>query len=105
VYALQLIPRFATRFVPLLIVVLSAVVISRAGVYALFWLLWLPRGKDTLFIYSDSPIWREYMINEVLPLLHKRAIVLNWSQRRKWKRWSLATWVTKPILCKSLIIS
>ena len=39
-------------------------------------------AQDTLFIYSDSPIWREYMINEVLPLVHERAIVLNWSQRR-----------------------
>jgi hypothetical protein len=83
--------------VPLLIIVLLALVISRVGVYLLVWVLWLPRGKDTLFIYSDSPIWREYMINEVLPLVHERATVLNWSQRRTWKRWSLATWVFRAI--------
>ncbi len=81
---------------PLLLVLallcLSVFVISRLAVFPLIWILWLPRGKDTLFIYSDSPIWREYMTNEVLPLISERAVVLNWSERRTWNKWSLATW-------------
>ena len=40
-------------------------------------------------MYSDSPIWRDYMTSEVLPLVHERAVVLDWSERKKWERWSL----------------
>jgi hypothetical protein len=46
--------------------------------------LWLARGKDVLFVYPDSPTWRDHMLNELLPALEKRSIVLNWSERRKW---------------------
>ena len=41
-------------------------------------------------VYSDSPIWHEYMTTQVLPLVQERAVVLNWSERTKWSRWSLA---------------
>jgi hypothetical protein len=58
-------------------------------IYFAIWSSWLTRGKDILFIYSDSPIWRDYMLSEILPLVEDRAIVLNWSERRTWKRWSL----------------
>jgi hypothetical protein len=53
-------------------------------------LCWLPRGKDILFVYSDSPIWLEYMTTQVLPLVEHRAAVLNWSDRSRWSPWSLA---------------
>lgn len=43
-----------------------------------------------LLVYSDSPVWHEYMTTQVLPLVEERAIVLNWSQRKKWSHWSLA---------------
>lgn len=59
------------------------------ALYALVWTVWLPRGRDVLVVYSDSPIWSEYMRNEVLPLVEGRAFVLNWSERRNWKTWSL----------------
>jgi hypothetical protein len=52
--------------------------------------LWLPKGKDVLLVYSDSPIWHEYMTTQVLPLVEERAVVLNWSERKKWSHWSLA---------------
>ena len=61
----------------------------RALLYLLVWAFWLPRGKDILFVYSDSPIWHEYMATYVLPLVQERAVVLNWSQRKKWSRWLL----------------
>src|SRR6266404_233131 len=57
--------------------------------YVYIWSFWLTRGKDILFVYSDSPIWRDYMLSEMLPLVETRAVVLNWSERRTWKRWSL----------------
>lgn len=62
----------------------------RVALYLLIWSLWLPKGKDILFIFSDSPIWREYMATELLPLVEERAIVLNWSRRKTWSRWSLS---------------
>ena len=51
------------------------------------WTWWCLRGRDVLFVYSDSPIWREYIETRVLPFLGPRATVLNWSHR---KRWSLS---------------
>ncbi len=59
------------------------------ALYLLVWLVWLPKGKDILFVYSDSPIWRDYMTREILPLVERRAVVLNWSERSKWSQWSL----------------
>jgi hypothetical protein len=72
----------------LVLVILAGLAISL--VYLSIWILWLTRGKDILFVYSDSPIWRDYMLTEMLPLISSRAIVLNWSERRAWKRWSLS---------------
>lgn len=43
-----------------------------------------------LLIYSDSPIWHDYIVNEIAPLVADRAVVLNWSERRPWRWWSLA---------------
>ena len=75
--------------VPLALFAIANHLIYRALLYLLVWALWLPRGKDILFVYSDSPIWHEYMATQVLPLVQDRAIVLNWSERKKWPRWSL----------------
>jgi|SRR5208337_384029 len=61
----------------------------KLAVYSLVWILWLPRGKDVLVVYSDNPIWSDYMLTQVLPLLGERAMVLNWSERRSWPKWSL----------------
>ena len=90
------VPRF-TLFIFFLPVILPLVVIglvlhiaNKAIVYVLVWVLWLPRGKDVLYISSDSPIWKEYMETGVFPLVAKRAIVLSWSARSKWPKWSFA---------------
>jgi hypothetical protein len=74
---------------PLALVALALHFLLRAVLYLLVWLLWIPKGKDVLFVYSDSPIWREYMTSHVLPLVRERAVVLNWSERSKWSPWSL----------------
>jgi hypothetical protein len=74
---------------PLALVALALHFLLRAVLYVLVWLLWIPKGKDVLFVYSDSPIWREYMTSHVLPLVRERAVVLNWSERSKWSPWSL----------------
>ena len=78
---------------PLLLLVLSLYSLHRLALYLLIWCLWIPRGTDALFIYSDSPIWRDYMINKILPLVESRAVVLNWSERKSWSNRSFAVHV------------
>ena len=43
-----------------------------------------------LYVSSDSPIWKEYMETEVFPLVAERAVVLSWSARGKWPKWSFS---------------
>jgi hypothetical protein len=74
---------------PLALFAVANHLLYRALLYLLVWALWLPRGKDILFVYSDSPISHEYMATQVLPLVRERSVVLNWSERKKWSRWSL----------------
>jgi hypothetical protein len=69
-------------------VVLVLYLLHRAALYCFIWLLWLPKGKDVLLVQSDSPIWHDYMTTQVLPLVLDRAVVLNWSERHKWTKWS-----------------
>jgi hypothetical protein len=76
--------------IPLALTVLLVSYLNRAALYLLIWVLWLPKGKDTLVICSNSPIWQDYMSQEILPLLRERAVILNWSERKRWPRWSLA---------------
>lgn len=40
--------------------------------------------KHILFIYSNSPTWKEYIEDNLLPKLEKQSIFLNWSERSKW---------------------
>ncbi len=69
----------------LLLVVLVLYVVSTICLHIVIWCWWCPRGRDILFVYSDSPIWHDYIEQNVLPYLGERAIVLNWSQRKRWR--------------------
>jgi hypothetical protein len=73
---------------PLALITLALYFGHRIALYMLVWVLWLPTGKDMLVVHSDSPIWHDYMTTQVLPLVQERALVLNWSERNKWPRWS-----------------
>jgi hypothetical protein len=64
--------------------------LNKLMVYLLVWLWWLPAGKDVLLVCSDSPVWREYVDTEIFPLVAGRAVVLNWSARHNWPKWSFA---------------
>jgi len=75
---------------PLAIVGLVLHFLNKVVVYLLVWVWWLPRGKDVLYVSSDSPIWKEYMESEIFPLIAERAVVLSWSARSKWPKWSFA---------------
>ena len=79
--------------IPFAAVVLVLYWLHRVALYGLIWLLWLPRGKDVLLVHSDSPIWHDYMTTQVVPLVQNRAVILNWSQRHKWSKWSFSVHV------------
>jgi hypothetical protein len=72
---------------PLIVVALLLFTLHRLVLYLLVWMVWVPNGKDTLLVYSDSPIWHDYMTEQVLPLVKDRAIILNWSERSTWRHW------------------
>ena len=55
--------------------------------HMMVWVFWCPRGKYILFVYSDSPIWKDYIEKNILPRLQTCAVILNWSQRKSWPRW------------------
>ena len=55
-------------------------------------LWWLPRGRRVIFVYSNSPVWRDYVEANILPRLPATAVVLNWSERAQWPFWNLAVW-------------
>ena len=46
---------------------------------------WGNLGKRLLFVYSNSPHWQDYLECHWIPLLRDQAVILNWSERRKWK--------------------
>lgn len=37
-----------------------------------------------LFAYSNSPIYKEYVENTLIPMIKEKAIIFNWSERKKW---------------------
>ena len=51
--------------------------------YTSIWLTW--QRRLVIFVYSDSPTWKEYIEREILPPVKNRVVILNWSERRKWK--------------------
>jgi hypothetical protein len=81
---------FLPLIIPLALLAVSFWALHRCSVWLLIQLWWLPRGKNVLVIYSDSPIWRDYMKQEIMPLVGDRSLVLNWSERRHWHWWFLS---------------
>ena len=75
---------------PIWISLLLLYLLSVAILYLEVMVFWLPRGKDVLFVYSNSPNWQDYIGTNWLPRLRDRAVLLNWSERSKWDRWHLS---------------
>jgi hypothetical protein len=80
---------FLPLILPLVVAALVLFFLHRLVLYVLVWALWLPKGEDMLLVYSNSPVWHDYMSHQVLPLIQDRAIVFNWSERSTWQKWRL----------------
>ena len=68
---------------PILLLALVLYFLWGAILYLAIWLTF--KKQFVVFVYSDSPTWKAYMEKEILPLIQDRAVILNWSERRKWK--------------------
>jgi len=48
----------------------------------------ITQGKYVIFVYSNSPHWKPYIEEHILPKIQDHTILLNWSDRSKWDRTS-----------------
>jgi hypothetical protein len=78
---------------PLGVAFIAAWVVASLALHLALCLAWLPRGRRVLFVTSDSPKWKPYLDEHVLPRLPKKALVLDWSERARWSPFSLGVWL------------
>jgi hypothetical protein len=71
--------------IPLIVVTIVLHLFAGLFLYIAIWCRWCLSGRYVLFVYSDSPIWHDYVEEHILPRLGERAVVLNWSQRKRWR--------------------
>ncbi len=50
-----------------------------------FHIKWIRKGKNIIFVYSESPNWQRYIEENIFPELEPYYIPLNWSARSKWR--------------------
>ena len=68
--------------------------VRQAALYVIVWLWWIGHApRRVLFVYSDSPNWKEYIEQVVLPRLPENSVVLNWSRRSQWPRIGVSVWL------------
>jgi hypothetical protein len=46
---------------------------------------WAAKKKWVLFVTSESPHWKEYIEENILPDIADHTVTLNWSERSAWK--------------------
>jgi hypothetical protein len=80
-----IIPPIILLLLPVALGLLLLFVIFSVALHICIWLLWCTQGRDILFVYSNSPVWHDYLEQRLLPLLEDRAVVLNWSDRSRWR--------------------
>jgi hypothetical protein len=99
---------FLIAISPVLVPLLLVIGTYRLLLNLLVWTLWVPRGKDVLYMNSDSPIWHDTMEQNVWPLVAERAVRINYSERNKWPKFWLAAMVVRQYVggqeCNPLVI-
>jgi hypothetical protein len=72
--------------IPLAVCALLCWLIYGFVIYLLVWVCWCTRGRRVLLLYSNSPAWQDYIDENIIPRLPENTIILNWSERKQWKR-------------------
>ena len=86
---------------PVVLFPIIIIVLPFLAMYGLWYLLvaillqvrvWLTVGAKpwVVFVYSESPNWKEYCEENIIPNLPNGAVILNWSERKKWNKRELA---------------
>jgi hypothetical protein len=70
---------------PAILLVALGMVSYSMALHVVIWIVWCARGRDILFVSSDSPVWGSYVSENLLPGLGDRVVFLNWSERKKWR--------------------
>ena len=84
-WAIPLIVLVVVLAVPLGLVLLVLYALLSVILHLAIWTLWCLRGRSVLLVYSDSPVWGDYIRERFLPYFQQRAVVLNWSERQRWQ--------------------
>jgi hypothetical protein len=66
-WLLALVIVFLPAILLLVVVALVLFVLIRFCLHILIWTFWCLRGRDILFVYSDSPVWHDYIEQRLLP--------------------------------------
>ena len=92
--AIALVVVTAPIWLALFALALLAHVVRQVALYAILWFWWIGIERTrVLFVYSDSPTWKEYVERTIVPKLPANAVVLNWSQKSQWSRCDLSVWL------------
>jgi len=81
--------------IPIAFLALTTWLVHGVLLNVLVWICWCTRGTNLLLVYSDSPVWHDYIEENLIPRLPESTIVLNWSQRRTWRWYSLPVMVLR----------
>ncbi len=84
----RMIEFFFTLLLPLFLLLVLVWLLCRFTVrlvvLVLLWLTWSTRGISMLVVYSNSPHWQDYFEKGFLPIVGRKAKVVNWSDRSRW---------------------
>ncbi len=81
----------APLWLGVVVIVLLARLFQVVVLYALVWTWWIGWApRRVLFVYSDSPNWKECIEDNILPKLPANTVVLNWSHRLTWPKFNLS---------------
>jgi len=75
-------------WIPGLLIMLALMVMYYLLLNMYAWIVWLPKGQRVLFIFSDSPIWHDYIQSNIIPRIEHCSVILNWSQRKQWPKYT-----------------
>ena len=76
---------FGVLVMPVVIVHAIPSRLRRKALIARFRSEYSAHGRFILFMYSDSPNWKQYIDDHILSRIGRYCIVLNWSERKMWK--------------------
>jgi hypothetical protein len=71
--------------------IIAAYILAAIFIYSGICMFWISRGIRIMYIYSDSPLWKDHIKKEILPKLPPNSIIMNWSERKTWKKLSLSS--------------